>query len=61
MTYHEGDWHDVAFEARGARLVMHVDGREVCSCTDERYSSGGAGFVVSEGAIVANEFTVTGY
>jgi hypothetical protein len=59
-TYHEGDWHDVAFEVRGTRLIMYVDGREVCSGTDESYSSGGAGFVVGEGAIVANGFTVAG-
>jgi ADP-ribosylglycohydrolase len=60
ITYHEADWYDVAFEVNGTSLIMYVDGREVCSGTDESYSSGGAGFMVSEGAIVANQFTVTG-
>lgn len=57
-TYREGDWHDFRFEVKGSRLTFLVDGETVCSCTDTVYSSGACGFVVDEGAIVANEFTV---
>jgi hypothetical protein len=60
ITYNEADWHDFAFEVKGPRLTMYIDGREVCSCTDNSYLSGAAGFMVSEGAIVAKEFTVKG-
>jgi ADP-ribosylglycohydrolase len=58
--YNEGEWYDVAFEVNGTRLAMYVNGSEVCSCTDKHYIAGGAGFMVSEGAIVAKEFTVKG-
>lgn len=60
MTYNEGEWHDLRFEAKGDRLTLFVDGKEAVACTDTDYPCGGAGFMVSEGAIVANEFTVKG-
>jgi ADP-ribosylglycohydrolase len=58
ITYQEGDWHDFLFKVKGVMLSMYIDDREVCSCTDDVYASGGAGFMVSEGAIVAKEFTI---
>ena len=41
-------------------LTMYVDGQAVCSCQDTMYTHGAAGYVVDEGAIVAETFTVTG-
>lgn len=60
MEYGEGEWHDLRFELKDDTLAMFVDGKKAAACTDTAYSCGGAGFMVSEGAIVANEFTVTG-
>ena len=39
---------------------MYVDGAEVLSCEDDTYTAGGTGFVVAEGAIVAERFEVLG-
>ena len=56
--YQEGNWYDVKFAVSGNALVMRVDGKEVVSCTDDTYLSGAAGYMVSEGAMVAKYFTV---
>ena len=39
-------------------LAMYIDGKEAVSCEDDSYSCGACGYVVDEGAIVANEFTI---
>ncbi len=59
-SYREGDWHDFRFEVQGNRLAMFIDGQKVCACEDDSFSRGGAGYMVSEGAIVAKEFDVGG-
>ncbi len=58
LTYKEGDWHDWKFEVKGMHLAMYIDGKEAVSCEDDSYSCGACGYVVDEGAIVANEFTI---
>lgn len=58
LTYREGDWHDLRFEAEGEKLTFLVDGQAACSAVDGAFPTGACGFVVDEGAIVANEFTV---
>lgn len=60
ISYQEGDWHDFRFDVKGNTLTMYVDGQAVCSCKDTMYTHGAAGYVVDEGAIVAETFTVTG-
>ncbi len=60
MTYEEGDWHDLKLAVKGNEIVFYVDGKEACRCKDTTFVCGGAGYMVSEGAIVAKEFTVKG-
>lgn len=58
MTYAEGNWYDFTFEVKGNRLTMLIDGQTAATCEDTAYICGAAGYMVSEGAIVANQFTV---
>jgi len=58
MTYNEGEWHHLRLEVKGSGLTMYIDGQKAASCNDSTYTSGGAGYMISEGAIVAKEFTV---
>ncbi len=60
QSYREADWYDFRFEVKGGRLSMYIDDKLVCECEDDSYTRGGAGYMVSEGAIVAKEFTVKG-
>lgn len=57
-TYAEGDWHDLRFEVRGNELTFLVDGEAACAAVDDTFPTGSCGFVVDEGAIVADGFTV---
>jgi ADP-ribosylglycohydrolase len=50
--------HSLAFRVKGPTLTMLVDGDEVARAVDNEYSSGAAGFVVDEGAILCDGFTV---
>ncbi|MEL7610567.1 MAG: ADP-ribosylglycohydrolase family protein [Bacillota bacterium] len=58
QTYAEGDWHDLRFDVQGNKLTFWVDGQIAVSCADASFPTGGAGYMVDEGAIVAREFTV---
>ncbi|MDR1193165.1 MAG: ADP-ribosylglycohydrolase family protein [Peptococcaceae bacterium] len=49
----------LSFALKGSRLDMLVDDERVLSAADDAYASGGAGFVVDEGAIVADGFSVS--
>ena len=50
--------HDLAFEASGTALVAWFDGVAVARAEDATYASGGGGFVVDSGAILADGFRV---
>jgi len=46
------------FALQGERLVLHVDGVPLVSASDGDYPCGGAGFLVDEGAILADGFHI---
>ncbi len=46
------------FAAVGARLSLVVDGEPLLEARDDRYRSGGAGFVIDEGTMIADGFRV---
>ena len=50
--------HALALRVEGDRLAMFVDGQQVAEATDGEYTSGGAGFVVDEGGILCDGFSV---
>jgi hypothetical protein len=50
--------HSLTFRVAGHTLTMFVDGKEVAEAVDDEYPSGAAGFVVDEGAILCDGFTV---
>lgn len=50
--------HDLAFEANGTALVAWFDGVAVARAEDATYRSGGGGFVVDSGAMLADGFRV---
>ncbi len=60
VSYQEGEWYDLAFTVQKNQLSMFVDGKKVCTCEDDSFTNGGAGYMISEGAIVAEKFTVRG-
>lgn len=39
---------------------MFIDGEQKVACTDDTFANGAAGFMVDEGAIVAEGLTVKG-
>lgn len=51
-------WHDLAFSVAGDSLTLAVDGETLLTASDTTLRSGGAGFVVNTGSIVANGFHV---
>lgn len=56
---HETDQtHDLAFQMDGHELAASLDGRIVARATDAAYVSGGAGFIVDAGAMLADGFRV---
>lgn len=50
--------HELEFIVDNDKLTLLVDGREVVSGNDSAYTSGGAGFVVDSGAILADGFEI---
>ncbi|MFD0714514.1 ADP-ribosylglycohydrolase family protein [Paenibacillus sp. GCM10027626] len=50
--------YDVSFQLKGERLSVTVDRQTLLFAEDGEYSSGGAGFIVQSGAILANGFKV---
>lgn len=46
------------FAAAGDRLSLAVDGSPLLEARDDRHASGGAGFVIDEGAMIADGFRV---
>ncbi len=44
----------------GNKIFFEVDGKKVGMVEDDSFSSGGAGFVVDKGTIVADGFLVSG-
>lgn len=54
------DTYTLELEIAGSRLALRVDGRTLVTAADGEYASGGAGFIVDAGAILADGFTVCG-
>lgn len=52
------DTHTIAFRVEGGSLTMLVDGKQVAQAFDSEYVSGAAGFLVDEGAILCDGFSV---
>ncbi len=50
--------HALRFAATGDRLSLTVDEAPLLEARDDRYSSGGAGFVIDEGTMIADGFRV---
>ncbi|MBS4208903.1 ADP-ribosylglycohydrolase family protein [Bacillus sp. FJAT-50079] len=50
--------YDVSFHLKGQLLSVEVEGKIIVSAEDQEYTSGGAGFIVNSGAILANGFKV---
>ena len=50
--------YTLRFAATGARLSLVVDGELLLDARDDRYASGGAGFVIDEGTMIADGFRV---
>ncbi len=50
--------YTIKFALKGRDLTMYVDGRELVSTTDNHYTSGGAGFLVETGAMLADGFVI---
>lgn len=50
--------HALRFAATGDRLSLAVDGAPLLEARDDRYASGGAGFVIDEGTMIADGFRV---
>lgn len=50
--------HTLTFRVEGNALTVFVDGELAAQATDDEYKSGGAGFLVDEGAILCDGFTV---
>jgi len=48
------------FVLKGDRLSLSVDGKEVLEARDGSYASGGAGFLVERGAMLADRFLIEG-
>jgi len=50
--------YTLKFSLLGSKLWMEVDGVKVAEAEDDTYPSGGAGFIVESGAMLADEFIV---
>lgn len=57
--YGVDETHALVLRVEGHMLTMFVDGQQVAAATDDEYISGGAGFVVDEGGILCDGFTVS--
>jgi len=58
VDHRTDETHELAFEANGTSLVASFDGAAVARVEDAAYSSGGGGFVVDSGAMLADGFAV---
>lgn len=58
FPYRIDETHTIAFRVKGNALAMFIDGRRVVEAKDDEYVSGAAGFLVEEGAILADGFSV---
>lgn len=56
--YHIDSTYELTLKAVGTEIAFYVDGRLVTSAQDTAYTSGGAGYVVDEGAILGDRFTI---
>jgi ADP-ribosylglycohydrolase len=58
FDYRIDETHALAFRVQGGNLILRIDGQRVVEAVDDEYASGGAGFLVDEGAILCDGFTV---
>ena len=57
-AYHIDGTYQLDFELMGTTLRFSLDGELLLTTSDATYASGGAGFVVDEGAIIVDGFAV---
>jgi ADP-ribosylglycohydrolase len=58
FVYKIDETHKLSFSVQDDSLVLFIDGKEAVRANDAEYSSGGAGFLVDEGAVLCDEFVV---
>nr|WP_249316899.1 ADP-ribosylglycohydrolase family protein [Bacillus sp. FJAT-50079] len=60
FLYEEDRLYDTKFTVKGNHLSLFVDGNELLSVKDEKnlYTSGSAGFLIEEGTMMADGFTI---
>jgi len=58
FDYQIDQTHTLTFTVEGDRLMLFINGQETVQAYDGEYPSGGAGFLVDEGAILCDGFTV---
>lgn len=58
FPYQPDEVYPLAFQVNGDVLTMLIDGAECVTARDGEYSCGGAGFLVDEGAILCDGFSV---
>jgi ADP-ribosylglycohydrolase len=59
FRYEIDDVHELELSVRGDRLAMYVDGELQVQATDTAFATGGAGYVVDRGAVLADGFRIT--
>jgi hypothetical protein len=60
FSYEEDRLYRVKLEAKGHRLTLAIDGREILRVEDpeHNYQRGGAGFIIEKGTVLADSFIV---
>jgi hypothetical protein len=52
--------HSFFLNAAGDEISLHIDGNELVQTREGEYTSGAAGFLIEEGAVLADGFQVKG-
>jgi ADP-ribosylglycohydrolase len=52
--------HSFFLNAAGDEISLHIDGKELVRASEGEYTSGAAGFLIEEGAVLADGFQVRG-
>ena len=58
FPYEVDEVHRLDFTVQGRTFCLSIDGSVVCTGTDEALASGGAGFLVERGSVLADGFRV---
>ncbi|MDO5689430.1 MAG: ADP-ribosylglycohydrolase family protein [Tissierellia bacterium] len=58
FVYEEDIGYELRLQVQGDQLRFFVDQQEIVTALDDSYTSGGAGFTISEGTMTANNFII---